>query len=366
MILFQGYYLLAQNYTIKGTVKDAQTGEVMPFANVFLAETTYGTSTDDSGQYIIEGVVPDIYDLLVKFVGYKTFIAQVRTLATSEIEVNVLIESELKDLGAFVITAKDDRKRIEYINIFKQEFFGFSKNAVECTLLNEDDLDFAFDSERNILTAFSATPLVIENKGLGYKIKYSLEEFVVDHDSRISAHFGYASFEEMESKNKRFTRKWKRNREVAYLGSDTHFFKALHENRLKEEGYVGRFSRKVDGVRGLVLDREDADLNIYVRRDSETGLAYLGFDDVLFITYKNEYESVSFLEFNIRQGAQRKASPKINGDWQRPPQQSKIAFREGFEVIAFDVKGYVYNPMSFLSEGYWAFEKVAELLPINY
>ncbi len=366
-ILLQGFFVMAQNkQIIKGMVKDAKNGEVMPFANVFLAETTYGTSTDDNGSFVIEVTDLGNYDLIVKFIGYETSITKVQVVANKVLELAILIEPELKDLGAVVITSKDDRKRSEYLNNFKQEFFGFSKNAVESTLLNEDDLDFSFDKKSNVLKATSSTPLIIENNALGYKFKYFLEEFAIDYNSKISGHFGYASFEEMTSDSKRFKRKWKRNREVAYLGSDTHFFSALHANRLKEEGYKVRFARQVDGVEGLVLDREDSDLNIYVKHDSETGLAYLGFDDVLYITFENEYESVRFQEYNFRQGVKSQTSPLINGDWSRPPQKSKITMRKGFESIVFDAKGYVHNPLSFLSEGYWGFEKVGEMLPVNY
>ncbi len=366
LFFITGVNVLAQDsYTVSGVVKDAQSGEVMPFANVFLAETTYGTSTDDQGKFVMEGIGDGIYDLVVKFVGYKTFISQVQTLDKPEIVVSVLLEPVLKDLGAFVITSKDDRKRSEYLKLFKQEFLGYSKNAVDCKLLNQDDLDITFDPETNMLTVLSEKALVIENKALGFKLNYYLEKFILDYTSSISAHSGYVLFEEIDSPSKRFTRKWQRNREVAYLGSSNHFFTALYQNRLNEEGYSIRFARKEDGVQDLVLDAEDSDLNVYVRHDVETDLAYLNLSDILYITYNNEYESVRYQDFKFRQG-DRNISPLINGDWSIPPQKSKLTMLEGYESIVFDENGHIYNPLSFLSEGYWGFEKVAEMLPVNY
>jgi hypothetical protein len=36
------------------------------------------------------------------------------------------------------------------------------------------------------------------------------------------------------------------------------------------------------------------------------------------------------------------------------------------ESLLIDQSGYVYNPQNYLVGGYWAFEVLADLLPINY
>ena len=43
----------AQNTKVKGRVTDAETGEPIPFANVFFEGTTIGVSTDMDGNYHI-------------------------------------------------------------------------------------------------------------------------------------------------------------------------------------------------------------------------------------------------------------------------------------------------------------------------
>jgi hypothetical protein len=47
-------------------------------------------------------------------------------------------------------------------------------------------------------------------------------------------------------------------------------------------------------------------------------------------------------------------------------QISWISLAEGKEAIEFERTGYVYDPLSFYSSGYWGFEKVADMVPINY
>ena len=45
--------LSAQNLTVKGVVKDASTGEPVPFASIIVEGTMTGGQTDIDGQYSI-------------------------------------------------------------------------------------------------------------------------------------------------------------------------------------------------------------------------------------------------------------------------------------------------------------------------
>jgi len=62
------------NHSINGVVKDAASGEPIPFANVILSETTKGTTTDDNGHFEIHNICKEEFDIVVSFVGYKTSI----------------------------------------------------------------------------------------------------------------------------------------------------------------------------------------------------------------------------------------------------------------------------------------------------
>jgi len=58
--------------TIKGFVYDKSTGEPVIFTNVYLYQTTYGSSTDVNGYFIITKVPAGEYTLMVTYLGFDT------------------------------------------------------------------------------------------------------------------------------------------------------------------------------------------------------------------------------------------------------------------------------------------------------
>ena len=57
--------------SLAGTVRDADSGESLPGANVVLADTELGTSTNPQGRYRIEAIPAGSYTVRVSFVGYE-------------------------------------------------------------------------------------------------------------------------------------------------------------------------------------------------------------------------------------------------------------------------------------------------------
>ncbi len=58
---------------LKGTVRDAETGESLPGANVYLEGVGRGTSTDLDGQFEIANVGEGSHTLIISFIGYKEY-----------------------------------------------------------------------------------------------------------------------------------------------------------------------------------------------------------------------------------------------------------------------------------------------------
>lgn len=76
---------MAQNVSVKGTVRDAKTGEVLPMVNVGLmrvADTVFvrGAATEFDGTFHIKDVKPGKYLLQASFVGYEKYLVNLEVL----------------------------------------------------------------------------------------------------------------------------------------------------------------------------------------------------------------------------------------------------------------------------------------------
>lgn len=56
---------------IAGTVKDQETGEPLPFANVFVEGTNMGAATDMDGNFVILNLPPGVYSVTASIVGFQ-------------------------------------------------------------------------------------------------------------------------------------------------------------------------------------------------------------------------------------------------------------------------------------------------------
>lgn len=57
---------------IKGYVKDADSGEALPYANIVLLGTDRGTTTNTDGYFVLVNVPVGICSLQVRYIGYKS------------------------------------------------------------------------------------------------------------------------------------------------------------------------------------------------------------------------------------------------------------------------------------------------------
>src|SRR5688572_525478 len=62
----------AQVRTISGTVSDATTGQTIPFAHVFISNTTIGAVTNTDGRFELTDIPEGPGQLIVSYIGYET------------------------------------------------------------------------------------------------------------------------------------------------------------------------------------------------------------------------------------------------------------------------------------------------------
>ena len=70
--------VFAQNRTtISGTVRDAESGETLPYASVLAVGTTLGAATNVDGYFVLIGVPADSLMLRVTYLGYQTTLVRI-------------------------------------------------------------------------------------------------------------------------------------------------------------------------------------------------------------------------------------------------------------------------------------------------
>jgi outer membrane receptor protein involved in Fe transport len=98
--------VFAQYGKLRGVVTDSETGETIIGASVIIEGTTKGDATDIDGEYIITGVEPGSYNLVISYIGYsQTTVQDVRVSIDLTTEINVELRSDVLEGEEITVTA---------------------------------------------------------------------------------------------------------------------------------------------------------------------------------------------------------------------------------------------------------------------
>ena len=134
--LFVSLTSIAQKTIVAGKVVDSETGEPIPFANVFFQDSKIGTITDDNGTYRIETYYPTD-SLVVSTLGYKPLAKKVRADRSQIIDFQIVVTGIA--LGPVTITA-DKRDKDPAVELMKKVVRNKKANNREKLLAYEYDV----------------------------------------------------------------------------------------------------------------------------------------------------------------------------------------------------------------------------------
>jgi hypothetical protein len=238
ILLFLSVSLSSVSYSqvIKGVVLDKQTHDTVTFASVYFSGTFTGTYTDSRGYFELKPAGKLNMPVTISAIGYYS-----ETLATYSLDklIKVYISPKVYELNEIVVSDKSlARDRKSNMAIFKNEFLGRTTNAAMCEIINENDISFNYGSYNDTLKAFASKPVIIENRGLGYKIIYYLDRFEYYRATSSFMFRGSIIFAEDYAADTAKSESYEKKRHNAYLGSRMHFFRALWANELNSTGFV--------------------------------------------------------------------------------------------------------------------------------
>jgi len=360
-------------FTLRGQVRNGQDQTPLPFATVFLANTTRGVLSNGQGQFVLTNVPPGKFDLVVSYLGFQPLKLTVQTSEATFYRIG--LRPEENQLAGVTVKARSRRSAEWATNVefFTTYFIGQSRNASQCRLLNPDVLYFENTTEKFVARA--GEPLVVENRALGYRLKFLLSEFQYLHPKHRVQYDGDAVFETLDGTPQE-QKRWAENRRKAYHGSLMHFMRALHQRQLVEEGFVvqpvvERYNRRGEPrliglpgdtlvkVKSLKGNWDVAFPSLRIERLLDTLRStptqpIVSFQGLMQVTYTREPESTHY----------QRARPLAEHGYRIRPQTSVIQLIQ--PSIAIEPSGHFYDPQGILCKDYWSWEVIAEELPLDY
>ncbi|MBX2820930.1 MAG: SusC/RagA family TonB-linked outer membrane protein [Rhodothermaceae bacterium] len=90
--------------TIEGTIYDADSGDILPGAQIVILSTNQGAVSDIDGNYVIEDVTPGEYTLEARFIGYGSERQIVAVAASQTINADFTMGATAINLNEVVVT----------------------------------------------------------------------------------------------------------------------------------------------------------------------------------------------------------------------------------------------------------------------
>lgn len=333
-------------FTITGRVIDSATKEPLSGASVYCQNTTAGTTSNRQGEFSLQ-LKSGGYELIVSYTGYQTRQLQINH-SDSKLP-DIELAREEKSMAEVIVKSdnalKDGWER--YGGFFMQQFIGTTPNSAKTSLLNPGVLKFYLLKKTNKLRVLATEPLQVENRALGYNLRYQLDTFLFDYNTNISSYSGFCLYSELDGSDS-LKKVWEKAREKAYLGSKLHFMRSYYDSTLKEEGFA------ID-----MLDESNTDKFDRVSDPYDT-LYYGALDSTMQIEiwYPRKF-SVTYTG--------QKPDPEYLKQFKLPKNvATQISYIDLRNAIAIKENGYYYDQKDWINQGYWSWKNIGDLLPLDY
>lgn len=336
--------LYAQTGKLSGRVIDSSTQKPLPFANVYLNNTTIGTTTDANGEFLLQNLPLGAAEIVCSFIGYVSQQAKVVVRETGNTPMAIRLNPDSQQLVQVDVKSNRDKDWEKQFKRFEKVFFG---NTASCRLLNPWVIDFA--SENGQITATAPVPLEIENRQLGYKLFFQLKKFA--YSSTTFAIVGNVRFTELEASEASQVATWTKNRERAYHGSVKHLMKAILDRRLKQQGFL-LYGDKVKGRPRSNNFSLELEYNLVPYDTTSLVVSASGLNEYR-IAVKDRLEAHYINDFTNR-GFYRDINYPVS--W--------LEVRGGYVIVNKD--GTLLNPTDVAVSGGMADARVSGMLPLNY
>ncbi len=157
----------ASSGKIAGTVVDAENGDPLIGANIFLENTTLGAASDLDGRFVITNVPAGTYTLVISVVGYaETRIKNVQVHNGKTIVINVAVKPEILTTDEVVVEAKAVQNTEASLLKNRQKAPALS-DAISAEAINQMGAGNAADAMKQVTGASVVDGKYVYVRGLG-------------------------------------------------------------------------------------------------------------------------------------------------------------------------------------------------------
>ena len=327
---------------VTGRVLNARTSEPVENVNIFLANTTIGTSSDKNGRFTISHIPVGSYDLVFSSVGFDRISQVARIVRNDSIFLTMGLQPHDVQFGEVEVSSVRADEWIHNLKTFKDAFIGKGRDSDKCVILNPHVLEFSFDKKTDSLVAYTDSIIHIKNVALGYFLHIALEDFRWDVRSEAGHYLFHLYFEEMIPHSRQESSLWAENRKLANEGSLKQFLWGLYRGKVTEDQFSMFTGPKVELVQGQ-SHRVDA-------QDFES--EQLEDLPLKWITFP-EYLRVEGGKF---------ASTLVRNEWVEYHSEVSLLHAKESNVLV-DSLGNLFDPLALEISGAWSRYRVSELLP---
>jgi len=340
--------------TITGTVTDEKTGKPLPFANVFINNSTIGTNADGNGNYKLGNLPIGNLDMGVSFLGYET-LRQTLRFEQPGLKKVMFKMKEGMALEGVTVYARKNKRREKNLKIITRELLGTNPFAKLCRIVNPEVLRI-YEEDNGHLSAQSTKPVIIENNALGYRIYQDLDDF--DYFEGKVYYGGSTRFELLVPKDDTQKKLWRANQKVAYTGSMKHLLASMVADSLIEQGFkvyqvipdsLRRFGVRAGYGNNLLSN------HLHTRIEAVRGMRLIRPGEL-----ETERLLVSGTPLEVFYVNKKSRSPYAD----MPHPFTQITFPNGYIVIT--PQGWVSMPMGFEIAGDLGKDRFSSLLPADW
>ena len=360
--------LLNAQADLRGMVSDKQSALPLVGATVFVEHSTKGAVTDSVGSFILNDLPSGTVPLVISYLGYETKFINIKPGSQHDLKIE-LVPGPIQ-LATVEVKALKDKKRQRHIKKMSQAFLGSTKNASFCYLKNKEKIRLQVEKNGD----FKATAedlLEVENRALGYTVYFLLNHFSMQGEEVSFS--GKPYFKHISPLNESEKNRWEINRKSTYYGSIRHFLQSLYHDQLESEGFDIFFAKLNPDQSFSTIRRVSS--NEITNQTSSRDHKYLTIPTFLQVVYTRENDEISppGTKTNVH-GLTKLGRPAEKDLIQQEKsnfKQKKISGQVSWlfarmDRIAFDKNGLFLKPDLVKEYGYWGYEGVADLLPIEY